>query len=448
LIQGLSFQDCRVVISNVDSQLSREEGVIVQVLGEMSNRGLPSQKFVQTFFLAKQPKGYYILNDIFRFLREELDEEAEDEAEDEGTGNEQEEVLRSKPANVEEGTKVIYNADVSKLARGASPEKANSKSPGRPKPVESTPVAPPSSQSKPNRSSGASKPKSRETSPKRGDNKAPAANGLAPPVQRTTSPTPATQSGVSGANSSAAPKAPNTWARIASATASANAAKESSTAAPVASEQSNVSPTSSTSSARPASPSKKDDVNNQKPREPVSQPPAQANRSAQPQAIDARANQLDVSTSVFIKLIHQGTSTNAVNLTEEEIRSAYVDLKFIRVEVGSRGAVCFLSSQEEAASAVGKRARIGDRETVVEVRRYMGNQPPGKMRGGYRGRGDYNPRYHHHVHHQHHQNQADGANNTSNARPGSASGNVRGGRGGSRGGRGGSMPSNSRNQSD
>ena len=36
---SLGFEDCKVYISNVDSQSSAEGGIIVQVIGEMSNRG-------------------------------------------------------------------------------------------------------------------------------------------------------------------------------------------------------------------------------------------------------------------------------------------------------------------------------------------------------------------------------------------------------------------------
>ena len=50
----------------------------------MSNRGEAWKKFVQTFFLAEQPNGYFVLNDIFRFLKEET-AESEDEREDEET---------------------------------------------------------------------------------------------------------------------------------------------------------------------------------------------------------------------------------------------------------------------------------------------------------------------------------------------------------------------------
>lgn len=43
----------------------------------MSNRNGPWRKFAQTFFLAQQQSGYFVLNDIFRYLRDddEVDEE-------------------------------------------------------------------------------------------------------------------------------------------------------------------------------------------------------------------------------------------------------------------------------------------------------------------------------------------------------------------------------------
>jgi hypothetical protein len=66
-----------VMVSSVDSMPSANNGVIVQVLGEMSNQGTEARKFAQTFFLAEQPNGYYVLNDIFRFLREDIEWENE-----------------------------------------------------------------------------------------------------------------------------------------------------------------------------------------------------------------------------------------------------------------------------------------------------------------------------------------------------------------------------------
>ncbi|KAI8929876.1 hypothetical protein BC831DRAFT_433422 [Entophlyctis helioformis] len=79
-IEQLDFKDCKVLISNVDSQLSHNDGIVVQVLGEMSRKGDASHKFAQTFFLAVQPNGYFVLNDIFRFLKEDIDNVYEESA--------------------------------------------------------------------------------------------------------------------------------------------------------------------------------------------------------------------------------------------------------------------------------------------------------------------------------------------------------------------------------
>ena len=80
-ITSIGFEDCKVFIHSVDAQSSANGGIIIQVIGEMSNRGEPWRKFVQTFFLAEQPNGYFVLNDIFRFLKEESVESDEGELE-------------------------------------------------------------------------------------------------------------------------------------------------------------------------------------------------------------------------------------------------------------------------------------------------------------------------------------------------------------------------------
>ena len=49
----------------------------MQVLGEISNKNQAWRKFAQTFFLAEQPNGYFVLNDIFRYLKEDSDEHDE-----------------------------------------------------------------------------------------------------------------------------------------------------------------------------------------------------------------------------------------------------------------------------------------------------------------------------------------------------------------------------------
>ena len=63
-------------MTNVDSQESGRD-IVIQVLGDMSNRSAAPRKFAQTFVLAEQTNGYFVLNDIFRYLAEDDDDESE-----------------------------------------------------------------------------------------------------------------------------------------------------------------------------------------------------------------------------------------------------------------------------------------------------------------------------------------------------------------------------------
>jgi hypothetical protein len=75
-IKDLDFKDTKVRVTNVDSQGS-DANIVIQVIGEISNHGQPHKRFVQTFVLAEQTNGYFVLNDIFRYLAEEPEEEEE-----------------------------------------------------------------------------------------------------------------------------------------------------------------------------------------------------------------------------------------------------------------------------------------------------------------------------------------------------------------------------------
>ncbi|XP_077460771.1 ras GTPase-activating protein-binding protein 2 isoform X1 [Stigmatopora argus] len=92
-VMSLQFSECHTKIRLVDAHATLSDGVVVQVLGELSNSGQPMRKFMQTFVLA--PEGsvankFYVHNDIFRYEDEvfcdseaELDEESEEEVEEE-----------------------------------------------------------------------------------------------------------------------------------------------------------------------------------------------------------------------------------------------------------------------------------------------------------------------------------------------------------------------------
>ncbi|XP_059612205.1 ras GTPase-activating protein-binding protein 2 [Phlebotomus argentipes] len=81
-IQQLNFRDCHAKISQVDSQVTLGNGVVVQVTGELSNDGQPMRRFTQTFVLAAEtPKKYYVHNDIFRYQDVYSDDEADADSE-------------------------------------------------------------------------------------------------------------------------------------------------------------------------------------------------------------------------------------------------------------------------------------------------------------------------------------------------------------------------------
>ncbi|KAG5882906.1 hypothetical protein JTB14_020174 [Gonioctena quinquepunctata] len=89
-IQQLNFRDCHAKITQVDSQATLGNGVVVQVTGELSNAGQPMRRFTQTFVLAAQsPKKYYVHNDIFRYQDEIISDE---ECEADGHSEQEEDV--------------------------------------------------------------------------------------------------------------------------------------------------------------------------------------------------------------------------------------------------------------------------------------------------------------------------------------------------------------------
>jgi hypothetical protein len=69
-IVSLNYEDCTAEIKPADAQESYEKGVIVLVTGCLTGKDNVRRKFAQTFFLAPQDKGYYVLNDVFRYIEE------------------------------------------------------------------------------------------------------------------------------------------------------------------------------------------------------------------------------------------------------------------------------------------------------------------------------------------------------------------------------------------
>lgn len=60
-------------IKTINSMDSWNGGILVVVSGSAKSKEFNGiRKFVQTFFLAPQEKGYFVLNDIFHFIEEEI----------------------------------------------------------------------------------------------------------------------------------------------------------------------------------------------------------------------------------------------------------------------------------------------------------------------------------------------------------------------------------------
>ncbi|CDO70380.1 hypothetical protein BN946_scf184999.g20 [Trametes cinnabarina] len=134
-ITSIGFQDCKVFIHSVDAQSSANGGIIIQVIGEMSNKGEAWRKFVQTFFLAEQPNGYFVLNDIFRFLKEE--------SVDEGDEQEQPEAVSQQPP-AEQHVPAPPAPPSPAPPPAAEPEPVPTTTPAPPQPVAEQPASAPS----------------------------------------------------------------------------------------------------------------------------------------------------------------------------------------------------------------------------------------------------------------------------------------------------------------
>ncbi|XP_042385256.1 nuclear transport factor 2-like isoform X1 [Zingiber officinale] len=67
----LSTELGRVEIKTVDAQESFEGGVTVLVSGYLIGNDYVKKNFIQSFFLAPQENGFYVLNDVFRVVERE-----------------------------------------------------------------------------------------------------------------------------------------------------------------------------------------------------------------------------------------------------------------------------------------------------------------------------------------------------------------------------------------
>ncbi|KAH7532732.1 hypothetical protein FEM48_Zijuj04G0053500 [Ziziphus jujuba var. spinosa] len=69
-ILSFDYKDYMVDIKTADAQKSYKEGVFVLVTGCLTGKDNLKRIFAQSFFLASQDNGYYVLNDVFRYVED------------------------------------------------------------------------------------------------------------------------------------------------------------------------------------------------------------------------------------------------------------------------------------------------------------------------------------------------------------------------------------------
>lgn len=67
-ILAMNYQGARIIVESIDALPSVNGGIFLQTTGNMRLKSLSCRKFVQAFFLAEQPNGYFVLNDTFRYI--------------------------------------------------------------------------------------------------------------------------------------------------------------------------------------------------------------------------------------------------------------------------------------------------------------------------------------------------------------------------------------------
>ncbi|KAJ6815537.1 ras GTPase-activating protein-binding protein 1-like [Iris pallida] len=84
-ILSMDYAGFRAELKTVDAQESLNGGVLLLVTGYLTGRDNVRRSFTQSFFLATQDKGYFVLNDIFRY-GEDADHQQGDQILADGSG--------------------------------------------------------------------------------------------------------------------------------------------------------------------------------------------------------------------------------------------------------------------------------------------------------------------------------------------------------------------------
>ncbi|KAG5646770.1 hypothetical protein DXG03_002456 [Asterophora parasitica] len=386
-ITSIGFQDCKVFIHSVDAQSSANGGIIIQVIGEMSNHGDPWRKFVQTFFLAEQPNGYFVLNDIFRFLKEEA---VEDDAEEADLEPPVAVETSPAPAAANDAPESPVAAapiaeSVFESSREPTPPPPPAPAPVEeapttdipeqtptpaPEPVESTPAAAPAP------STPATAPNGIHPAPEPETASAPApsipaqaAPAPAPAQEKAApAPTPAAAAPPAPAPAPAKPAAPRSWASLA-------ASNSNKWGAAVAQESRGV----TESPAAPAAPAPAPSGTRTPPRAPHQAPQGQAQQQGQ----GLQAAQI-TSAQCFVKGVVEPITQTLLSTTLTSRFGPIKDLEIVRSKACAFLEFNTIESARRAIAASPVWVDVGGEQLriVVETKKERGDRPAPRPRGG------------------------------------------------------------------
>ncbi|XP_016340338.1 ras GTPase-activating protein-binding protein 2 [Sinocyclocheilus anshuiensis] len=139
-VMSLQFSECHTKIRQVDAHATLGDGVVVQVMGELSNSGRPMRRFMQTFVLASYGSAvnkFYVHNDIFRYEEEVFgDSEAElGESEEEEVEEEQVETPASpEPAPDRPSSTTYYEPPAPPVSNGVEEQQEEAEPEAEPEP--------------------------------------------------------------------------------------------------------------------------------------------------------------------------------------------------------------------------------------------------------------------------------------------------------------------------
>ncbi|KAL5197710.1 hypothetical protein ABZP36_001222, partial [Zizania latifolia] len=102
-ILSTDFTSCLIKLDDVDAQTSFNGGVLILVTGSFNQQGIVNHRFTQSFFLAPQEGGgYFVLNDMLRYVPEMPSTEINDTLANHVSDNTQSVTFTAEPVNVKE----------------------------------------------------------------------------------------------------------------------------------------------------------------------------------------------------------------------------------------------------------------------------------------------------------------------------------------------------------